>query len=160
MPKSKKDNLKLVTYCGLYCDLCSSRGRMPKQAEALRDTMRKEGWEYWGDSVPHFKEFWKFLNNMSEPEKSCPGCRQGGGPPFCGIRKCARKRGFDLCIECKEWPCSRIEGLAAGYVNLIADSERHKRIGTTKWLKEQKARAATGFCYCDIRCHPYTVPDK
>jgi hypothetical protein len=160
MPKSKKDNLKLVTYCGLHCDLCSARGRLPRQAATLRDTMRKEGWEYWGDSFPRFKEFWQFLNDMSEPEKSCPGCRQGGGPPFCGIRKCARKKGIDLCIECEEWPCSRIDGLAAGYINLIADSERHKRIGTTKWLKEQTARAATGFCYCDIRCHPYTVPDK
>jgi hypothetical protein len=159
MPK-KKNNLKLVTYCGLYCDLCSARGRLPGQASALRDTMRKEGWEYWGESFPRFKEFWKFLNDMSEPKKSCPGCRQDGGPPFCGIRKCARKKGLDLCIECEEWPCSRIEGLAAGYVNLIPDSERHKRIGTARWLKEQKARAATGFCYCDIRCHPYTVPDK
>jgi hypothetical protein len=157
MPK-KKDDLRLVTYCGLHCDLCSSRGRMPKQAAALRDAMRTEGWEFWGNEVPGFKDFWQFLNVMVD--KPCPGCRQGGGPPFCGIRKCARKKGLDLCIECKEWPCSRIEGLAAGYVNLIADSERHKRIGTAKWLKEQQARAKTGFCYCDIRCHPYTVPDK
>ena len=159
MPK-KNDRLKLVTYCGLYCDLCSTRGRVPKQASALKDTMTKEGWEYWGNSVPGFKEFWKFLDGMSTSEKTCPGCRQGGGPPFCGIRKCARAKGLDLCIECKDWPCSRIDGLAAGYVSLIADSQRHKRIGTTEWLKEQKARAGTGFCYCDIRCHPYTVPDK
>jgi len=157
MPK-KKDDLKLVTYCGLHCDLCSSRGRMPKQASALRDTMRTEGWEYWGHTVPGFKDFWQFLNGMTD--KPCPGCRQGGGPPFCGIRKCARRKGLDLCIECTDWPCSRIDGLAAGYTSLIADSERHKRIGTAKWLKEQKARAKTGFCYCDIRCHPYTVPDK
>jgi hypothetical protein len=157
MPK-KKDNLRLVTYCGLHCDLCSSRGRMPKQAAALRDTMRTEGWEFWGNEVPGFKDFWQFLNGMID--KPCPGCRQGGGPPFCGIRKCARAKGLDLCIQCKEWPCSRIDGLAAGYVTLIADSERHKRIGTAKWLKEQEARAKTGYCHCDIRCHPYVVPDK
>jgi hypothetical protein len=157
---TKDDKLRLVTYCGLHCDLCSARGRLPRQAGALRDTMRKEGWEHWGNSFPRFKEFWQFLTDMSEPEHSCPGCRQGGGPPFCGIRKCARKKGHDLCVECKEWPCSRIEGLAAGYINLIADSERHKRIGTAQWLKEQEARARTGFCYSDIRCHPYTVPDR
>ena len=118
-----------------------------------------EGWGEWGDSFPHFKDFWEFLNNMSETDKSCPGRRQGGGPPFCGIRKCARKRVLVLCIECKEWPCSRIEVLAAGYVNLIPDSQRHQRIGTAKWLREQEARARTGFCYCDIRCLPHTVPE-
>jgi len=47
-----------------------------------------------------------------------------------------------------------------GYVNLLADSERLKRIGADTWLEEQEARAKTGFCYCDIRCQPYTVPDK
>jgi len=156
----RKDDLKLITYCGLHCDLCSSRGRLPKQAATLRETMRKEGWEEWGGSFPRFKEFWQFLNDMSMPDKSCPGCRQGGGPPFCGIRKCARKKGLDLCIECREWPCSRVDGIAAGYTSLIPDSQRHKRIGTAKWVKEQKTRAATGFCYCDIRCHPYTVPEK
>ena len=160
MPQEKKDKLRLVTYCGLHCNLCSQRGRVPKQASALLETMRKEGWEYWGDSVPGFKDFWKFLDGMSTSEKTCPGCRQGGGPPFCGIRKCARGKALDLCIECKEWPCDRIKGLAAGYVSLIPDSERLKRIGVDKWLEEQEARAKTGFCYCDIRCHPYTVPDK
>ena len=50
--KKKQDELKLVTYCGLHCDLCSARGRMPLQASALRDTMRNEGWEYWGHTVP------------------------------------------------------------------------------------------------------------
>jgi hypothetical protein len=160
MPKAKKDKLRLVTYCGLHCNLCSQRGRIPLQSAALRDTMRKEGWEFWGNTIPGFKGFWKFLGGMSDPDKSCPGCRQGGGPPFCGVRKCARRKGLDLCIECEEWPCHRIHGLAAGYVNLIPDSERLKRIGLKTWLKEQEARAKTGFCYCDIRCHPYTVPDK
>ncbi len=160
MPRARKDKLRLVTYCGLHCDLCSQRGRIPLQSATLRDTMRKEGWELWGNTIPGFKEFWQFLGGMSDPAKSCPGCRQSGGPPFCGIRKCARGKGLDLCIECKEWPCDRIKGLAAGYVTLIPDSERLKRIGVDKWLKEQEARAATGFCYCDVRCHPYTIPDK
>ena len=26
--------------------------------------------------------------------------------------------------------------------------------------EEQEARRATGFCYVDIRCHPYEVPDR
>ena len=33
VPK-EKDNLKFVTYCGLYCGLCANRGRIPEQAKA------------------------------------------------------------------------------------------------------------------------------
>jgi len=165
MPK-KKDNLKLVAYCGLHCGLCSSRNRMPGQAQALQQTMREGGWESLGDEVKGFKEFWQFLNQLADPDKSCPGCRTGGWPPFtggprsCDIRKCARKRKVDICIYCRDWPCTRIKRLGGGYVTLIADGMRLKEIGLDKWLKEQEARAKTGFCYCDIRCEPSTVSDK
>ena len=158
--KTSRKGLELVAYCGLYCGLCSSRNRIPAQAQALKGAMQKEGWEYWGGEFPGFKEFWPFLSRLADPDKSCPGCREGGGPPFCGIRKCARARKVDLCVDCPDWPCQRIDGLAKGYVMLIADGLRLKRIGFSKWLKEQKERQETGFCYSDIRCHPYTVPDK
>ncbi len=41
-------DLRFVTYCGLYCGLCTERGRIPRQAAALRELMRKEGYETWG----------------------------------------------------------------------------------------------------------------
>ena len=118
--------------------------------------MRREGWELWGGEFLGFKVFWKFLGGLERGP--CPGCRKGGGPPFCGIRKCARRKQVEVCVYCDEWPCHRIKMLAKGYHTLIPDAERMKRIGLTKWLKEQDARAATGFCYCDIRCSPYEVP--
>ncbi|MGQ9629682.1 MAG: DUF3795 domain-containing protein [bacterium] len=83
------DGLKLVTYCGLYCGLCAQRGRIPHRANALRESMAKEGYEFWGGELPGFKNFWAFLTSLCDPDKSCAGCRQGGGPPFCSIRKCA-----------------------------------------------------------------------
>ncbi|MGQ9707353.1 MAG: DUF3795 domain-containing protein [bacterium] len=117
--------------------------------------MHIEGWDFWGKEVAGFKEFWRFLNGLVK--ETCPGCRQEGGPPFCGIRKCAQGKGVEVCVFCPDWPCERIKGLANGYHTLIPDAERMKRIGLDSWLKEQAARAKTGFCYCDIRCHPYTV---
>ena len=156
MDKGTKEQLEFVTLCGLHCGLCSSRGRIPKQARLLAGSMRKEGWDQWGKEVPGFELFWQFLRSLEND--ACPGCRQGGGPPFCGIRKCAQKRAVEVCVYCDEWPCRRIKMLAEGYHTLIPDAERMKRIGLTKWLEEQQARAATGFCHCDIRCEPYTVP--
>ena len=153
-------NLKYVTYCGLYCGLCSQRGRIPHQARMLKDTMSKEGYEYWGSELPNFNEFWKFITDLSDPESSCPGCRQGGGPPFCGIRKCAQKRGVEVCVFCEEYPCHRIEALEKGYPTLVSDGKRMREIGIGTWIEEQKERATTGFVYADIRCHPYEVPSE
>jgi hypothetical protein len=153
------EKLKLITYCGLYCDLCSERGRIPKDAQALKESMAKEGYENWGNALEGFSGFWQFLNNLCEPDKACPGCRQGGGSPFCGIRKCAKKKGHDICVYCPDYPCHRIEALAKGYPTLISDGKRIKEIGLDKWLAEQKQRAATGFVYADIRREPYEVPE-
>lgn len=153
------DNLESVTYCGLYCDLCGSRGRIPKRAQSLRDSLAEEGYDGWGKEIPGFSEFWTFLSKLCDPE-SHPTCRNGGGPPFCSIRKCARNREVDVCVFCKEYPCFRIKELAKGYPTLLADGERMKEIGIDAWINEQKERARTGFVYADIRCYPYRVPDE
>ena len=153
------DNLKLVTYCGLYCGLCANRGRIPGQANALRETMAGEGYDQWGNDMPNFKEFWKFLTERCDPDKCCPGCRQGGGAPFCSIKKCAREKKIDICVFCQDYPCKRILGLAQGYTTLIAYGKRMKEVGIDTWIKEQEQRAKTGFVYSDIRCKPYTVPE-
>ena len=148
-------NLTHVTYCGLYCKLCGACGRIPRRAQSLKDAMTTEGWHEWGKEIPGFQDFWKFLDGLIG---GCPGCRQDGGPPFCGIRKCARKREIELCVECEDYPCHRIEGLAKGYPTLIADGKRIREIGIDPWIAEQDARAETGFTYADIRCYPYEVP--
>jgi hypothetical protein len=154
------DNLKFITYCGLYCGLCSNRGRTPRQADALRETMARDGWDKWGAEQPGFSEFWKFLANLCDPDKIGPGCRQDCGAPFCAIRKCARNKKIDVCVFCEEYPCKRVLEIAKGYPTLISDGRRMKEIGIEAWVGEQKKRAETGFVYSDIRCYPYNVPDE
>jgi hypothetical protein len=154
------ENLKLVTYCGLYCGLCANRGRIAQQAKGLRESMVKEGYDKWGTAIAGFKDFWKFLGQLCDPDTACPGCRQDGGPPDCTIRKCAKERKVDVCVFCEDFPCKRVLGLAKGYPTLIADSERMKKIGIEAWTKEQEERAKTGFAYVDIRCYPYSVHEE
>lgn len=147
-------DLKYVTYCGLYCRLCAHLARVPQQSAALRETLQKEGWEYWGASVvPGFKEFWTALEQLSQTDKTCTGCRGGCGNPECGIRQCAREKKVEVCSSCAEYPCAHIERLARRYPNLISDGRRQAQIGLAPWVEEQEQRRRTGFCYADIR-HP------
>jgi hypothetical protein len=153
------DKMEQVTYCGLYCGLCTQRNRIPRKAGELRETMRKEGWDYWATAQDGFDAFWAFLNKLADMEEEC-SCRLGKcGPPFCGIRKCAREKGIEVCAFCDEYPCYRIEGLAKGYVNLLADAARMREKGIEAWIDEQEERRKTGFAYSDIRYRPYEVPN-
>jgi len=145
--------MKYVTFCGLYCRLCAHMARMPGQARALRDTMRKEGWEHFGEGVHRgFGEFWRILQELGADDETCPGCRGGCGDPGCEIRTCARERQVEICPLCDDFPCTHIEQLARRYPTLIADGARLREIGIDRWLAEQEERRATGFAYADIRC--------
>jgi len=146
-----RSQLRLVTYCGLYCGLCAQCCRIPQQARSLQDTMRREGYEYWGKEISGFEQFWKFLGGLADSESRC-SCRSGGcGPSFCAIRKCARARGVEVCVFCDEYPCQHIQGLAKRYPNLLADGQRMKNVGIDAWIKEQEERRRSGFAYADIR---------
>jgi hypothetical protein len=147
--------MELVTYCGLYCDLCAARTRIPRRAAALQAAMSEEGWVFWGHSIPGFTDFWPFLEELSSGE-GCPGCRAGGGYPGCQIRVCAKERGLELCSQCADFPCEHVEALAARYPTLIADNVRMKAVGLEQWLIEQKERVRRGVVYADIR---YRVDD-
>jgi len=147
--------MELVTYCGLYCDLCAERTRIPHRAAALQAAMIQEGWPFWGPTMPRFPEFWSFLEELASGE-GCPGCRAGGGYPGCQIRVCARERGLELCSQCPDFPCEHVEALAARYPTLIADNVRLKGVGLEQWLIEQKERVRRGVVYADIR---YQVHD-
>ncbi|MCE5249958.1 DUF3795 domain-containing protein [bacterium] len=146
------DTLKYVTYCGLYCKLCANIARIPNQAYALRDTLAKSGWTFFGDQyVPEFREFWKALGYFSDMGEKCPGCRGECGYPGCTIRPCARERKVEVCSSCDEFPCDRIKELAGRYPNLISDGFRQRAIGLDRWIAEQEERCATGLCYNDFR---------
>lgn len=150
--------MELVTYCGLYCDLCAERARIPQRAAALGAAMTEEGWPFWGHTVSGFTEFWTFLEELASG-KGCPGCRAGGGYPECQIRVCARERGFDLCADCTDFPCQHIEALEASYPNLIGDNRRLQTAGLDRWIDEQKERVRRGVVYADIRYRTHGPED-
>ena len=147
--------LEFVTYCGLYCELCAERARIPQRAAALQEAMAEEGWPYFEPSVPDFAEFWRFLEGL-HGEGGCRGCRAGSGFPGCQIRICAQERGVDLCARCADFPCEHIKALATRYPTLIVDNRRLQAVGLEQWLEEQQERVRRGVVYADTR---YEVDD-
>ncbi len=156
MGHATESALRLVTYCGLYCGLCAQRARVPRIARQLQQTLHEEGFDDFYQYLPDMKEtfptFWTFLEKLASFECSC---RTGkGGPPDCKIRNCATERRILLCPLCTEYPCKDIERLAERYPTLLQDGRRLRRIGVTKWVDEQEARARRGFTYADVRFSP------
>lgn len=145
------DKLKYVTYCGLHCKLCANLARIPPQASVLKNTMSREGYEFFGEHcISNFREFWAVLSRLADPE-TCLGCRGGCGNPDCKIRVCAQEKGIDFCSLCKDYPCDYIKELAKHYPTLIPDGMRQKQISLDAWIREQEDRLAAGFCYGQIR---------
>jgi hypothetical protein len=111
--------------------------------------MADEGWPFWRQTFPGFAEFWQFLEGLTQD--TCPGCRAGGGDPGCRIRRCARERGVDLCLNCPDFACEHVEALAARYPTLLADNRRLRALGLAHWLAEQEERVRRGVVYADSR---------
>ena len=147
------DKKQLVTYCGMYCGLCSWRTRIPQRASALAETLRMA-------EAPTPEAFRKVLAGFSAPGDY--NCRAGacGNTGRCGIRKCAVAKGVFACPQCADYPCKRIAALGRSEATLVHDGHRMKEIGLEAWIAEQERRREAGFCYDDVRCLPCTVPTE
>ncbi len=104
---------KLVSYCGLYCGDCHGfNGKIPDLARDLRKELRKADYDKFASFISQssfgkgFKNYdacYQVLGAMVK-FRCRKGCRNGGGSPFCKIRKCAQEKGFDGC-----WLCGKFE---------------------------------------------------
>jgi len=146
-----------VAYCGLYCNLCERRIRIPEHAGQLLNSLMKAGYD---ENTPGLAEFWRVLNTLAEmPLDKC--CGNGKcGSPRCAIRKCAQSKEVALCPECDEYPCEHIAALGQSEPTLIHDCLRLRDIGVDAWAGEQEERRLAGFCYADIRCQCRTIPEE
>ncbi len=108
----KEENENLIAYCGLYCGDCHGyTGKIPDLARDLRKELRQIHYDKFANFISTYS-FGKDFKNYDECYKvlgamvkfRCKrGCRNGGGSPFCKIRKCAQKRNLDGCWDCNEF---------------------------------------------------------
>ena len=117
----QKQDENLIAYCGLYCADCHGfNGTIPDLARDLRKELRASRYDKFASFISTF-QFGKDFENYDECYKvlgamvkfRCKrGCRNGGGSPFCKIRKCAQKKELQGCWECDSFEtCKELDFL-------------------------------------------------
>jgi len=106
----KMEKRMLVAYCGLYCGDCHGyTGTIPDLARDLRKELRENRYDLFakfistysfGKDFEHYDECYKVLGAMVK-FRCKKGCLNGGGSPFCKIRKCVEKKQLRGCWECE-----------------------------------------------------------
>ncbi|RLE28354.1 hypothetical protein DRJ54_06730 [Candidatus Acetothermia bacterium] len=149
---------KLITYCGLYEGCCArwhENLTIAKLASALAELMDGHGLHHWmPEAVQEFdySEFRKGLRFFGQKQGwfVCKrGCKKGDGNPRCKIRECCQGRGLELCFDCGDFPCSKVEGDAA----MIARAEEYRKLGKDKWLRLEMERARSGYEHHTGKCY-------
>ena len=101
---AEKDE-NLIAYCGLYCGDCFSyQGKIADLARDLRKELRQAKFDKAAEGIPfkefqNYKECYDVLGAMVRL-RCKSGCRDGGGNPFCKMRKCCQKKGIEGCWQC------------------------------------------------------------
>lgn len=108
----------LTAYCGLDCSKCFSYTKtISEAAKQLRRTMRAEKMKQVWPSMPFLGDYAAFKKDLDALSGlRCKGCRDGGGNPFCQIRRCAQKLGHEGCWQCGDFEtCGKLAFLEAGH---------------------------------------------
>ncbi|MBE9501487.1 MAG: DUF3795 domain-containing protein [Dehalococcoidia bacterium] len=116
MAEAKTD--ALIAYCGLDCSRCFGYTKTISEAsKGLRRTMRAEKIKQVWPSIPFLGDYDSFKKTLDAlAGLRCGGCREGGGPPWCKIRTCCLKRGYESCAQCDEFEsCEKLTFLEPGH---------------------------------------------
>ena len=116
---------KLIAYCGLFCGGCFSyQGKIADLARDLRKELRQTRFDKTAESLSNlsffkvFKEYpgcYEVLGAMVKL-RCKNACRDGGGNPFCAIRKCCQKKGIEGCWQCDEFEdCRKMDFLKTNH---------------------------------------------
>ena len=133
----------LVAPCSDYCGGCGQcNGLVIETANQMREFAELYGFEFRSKGAFDFRQFVEGLHWFIENAK-CPGCRQGGGPPWCEVRKCCSEKGLHICFECEEFPCPKFEEYADP--DTRDRYNRFKEMRFERWVEEQRSRAREGY---------------
>lgn len=140
---------RLIAYCGLCCLDCHGFvQKIPDLARDLRKELRASRYEKFtnfiattgfGKVFKNYAQCYEVLGAMVK-FRCHKGCRDGGGNPFCKIRKCCSKKTIKGCWQCSDFEqCEKLDFLKG-----VHDNAHHKNLrilkkkGETAFLKSKR----------------------
>ncbi len=148
----KKNNFD--SYCGIYCGACDimMAGRTGDKYKLA---------SFWnGDNIKRYQKTLGFDYDSTKPVSlKCNGCKSDTlfvNCANCFIRKCAKEKNVNYCLDCGSYPCSHIVNLkkAGPVLPHIKDNhnnlERIREAGLKVWSSEQKKRWQCPHCQTEF----------
>ena len=144
-----KNDKDLIAYCGLYCGECfGHEGKIADLARDLRKELRKAKFDKFakfisqynfGKAYEHYPECYEVLGMMVK-FRCKRACKAGGGPPFCKMRKCCQKNGYEGCWECEKFEtCEKLDFLEPVHGEAhLKNLRKIKKKGMDEFLKGKK----------------------
>ena len=139
----------MIAYCGLYCGECPfHEGRIADLARDLRKELRTARFDRIAEALSSdgpFEAFGRYgdcyevLGSMVKL-RCKRGCRQHGGNPWCAMRKCCKRKGYEGCWECDEFEtCQKLAVLETAHGKAhVKNLRRLKRGGVEAFLEGKK----------------------
>jgi len=130
--------------CGVVCASCPlGTGTVADCAAKTKDQIDKWKIPMWSPFIPGGEIIdWTAVDRgleWMEKNARCAGCRNGGGPPDCTIRICARDRGYELCSSCSDLDgCSKFEWLKEHGSRLKETLKECRGMSRAEYIKKMK----------------------
>ena len=145
----------LITYCGGYCGECAlftGFTALREAASLLGEISDTHGLQNWipeafipeAENKFDYTEFRKGLAFFSDLESffACRRCcKSGDGRPDCPMRICCRERALDICYDCGDFPCNKVEWGP----RMMKRADEYRKLGKEGWLQEREKSANQGF---------------
>jgi hypothetical protein len=131
--------------CGILCGVCPlGSGTVAESAGQTRKHIADCQIPIWAPFVPGGEAIdWKAMDRGLEWMQRyacCAGCQNGGGPPDCTIRICARERGKDLCGTCGDLDsCNRFEWLKEHGQEMKEKLKENRGLSKEEYLKKMQS---------------------
>ncbi|MDD4161122.1 MAG: DUF3795 domain-containing protein [Methanothrix sp.] len=132
--------------CGIVCSSCPlGRGTVAETAGQTRKHIADCQIPMWSPFVPGGEVIdWTAVDRgleWMEKYACCAGCENGGGPPDCTIRICAREKGHELCSFCSDLDtCTKFEWLKEHGLQLKQELAENRGLSKEEYIKKMKGR--------------------
>jgi hypothetical protein len=138
----EEEKKRHTSFCGSYCHLCDwHTGRIRRTFQASLGMLEEYGFKRLLEGkvdANNLKLGLKILANSG----ICSGCKaevsENPEEDRCKIRQCCFRKGFDLCVDCSEFPCELLK-TNPGVIKFhcVENSREIKEKGVKHWVDKQ-----------------------